>query len=347
MTKITIYPEYMRQFGKAQGSTFCLVTNSRLINQFILHKGNKYKNYKIISYDPEDNFTEIIRNQTPEMSHILVIAPDCYFRSPDPLELGNYRKLCVMPCNSTPTSVEAINHFLHSAKRINPYEHEKVAEQLFINFAEATQIKFIDEQYKTVCEFQHLNDYLQWHEQIGELNWGEQQLFPAGEISVLPVELFALNLNSRLEMNGELALKGIPIVHSGICSFLPEDQARIFQDLSKIQEHAVIVSLYKGFITKIEASHPDAKLAADMLNAMCEVDSRYRVIVEIGFSINNTFKLFPENCAMNEVYAATTNGTVHFGIGLIPHTQYHVDIICPFIKVLGKNEQLIFGGMIS
>ncbi len=41
--------------------------------------------------------------------------------------------------------------------------------------------------------------------------------------------------------------------------------------------------------------------------------------------------------------AAGENGSVHFGLGMLPYTQYHLDIICPNIAVLGKDEQIIFG----
>jgi hypothetical protein len=345
MSKIIIFPEYLCQFGKGEGSTFCLVTNSRLVERFIIREGNGYKNYKIIAYDVGDDLTRILRDQIPEPSHILVIAPDCYFHSPEPQHLGNLRKLCVMACNSTPTSIESINHFFQYAKNINPREQEKMVEQFFINCETTERLKFVDEKYQTIAEFQHLNNKLQWHEQIGELYWGEQQLFPSGEISVLPVELFALDLNVKLDIDGQLAFTGTPIVHSGTSSFLAEDQARIFEALSTIRYHAIIVTLHQGIITKIEASHPATKSAADILNAMCEVDSRYRMILEIGFAINHHLELFPGNCAMNEVYAVNTNGTIHFGLGLIPHTQYHLDLICPATKVLGKNDQLIFGGI--
>ncbi len=344
MSKITVNPERLRQFGKREGSTFCVVTNTSLLDKLVIKEGNGYKNYKIIPYDAGDNFTEILSNQIPEPAHILVIAPDCYFRSPEPRHLGVHRKLCIMACNSTPTSIEAIDHFLKCGENTDPCEQEKIAECFFVNCEAAEKLKFFDEEYQITAEFQHVNHQLQWHEQIGELQWGEQQLFPSGEISVLPVEIFTSNLNANLDISGKLALRGTPILHSGTPSFLPEDQERIFQTLCTMKEYAVIATLHKGTITTIEASHPAAQPAADMLNALCDVDSRYKIVVEIGFAINHHLKLFPGNSAMNEVYA-NANGTVHFGLGLIPHTQYHLDIICPFIKVLGENDKLIFGGL--
>ncbi|KST65207.1 hypothetical protein BC008_20365 [Mastigocoleus testarum BC008] len=250
-----------------------------------------------------------------------------------------------MACNSTPTSVESIEHFLECGEKTDPYEQEKISEQFFAKGEAASHLKFVDEKCKTVTIFRHLDDGIQWHEQIGELQWGEQQLFPSGEISVLPVDIFTLNLNVKLDINGKLALKGIPVLHSGTPSFLPDDQERIFQALYAMRNHAVIASVHEGVITNIEASDPSAQSAVDMLQAMFDVDSRYRIIIEIGFGVNRHLKLFPGNSAMNEVYANNINGTVHFGLGLIPHTQYHLDIICPSIKVLSDKDELVFGGM--
>ncbi|MFB2771317.1 hypothetical protein ACE1AT_18790 [Pelatocladus sp. BLCC-F211] len=345
MSKIAIHPERLRQFGNGKESIFCVVSNSSLLEKIKIEHENNYKDYKIISYDKGDDFSKILSELIPEPAHILVIAPDCYFRSPEPQHLGQRRKLCIMACNSTPTSVEAIEHFLKCGENTDPYEQEKISEQFFNKGEAASHLKFVDEEYNTVAIFQHLDDRIQWHEQVGQLQWGEQQLFPSGEISVLPVEIFTLNLNVKLDISGKIALKGIPVLHSGTPSFLPNDQERIFQALYTMRNHTVIASVHEGVITNIETSDPAAQPAIDMLQAMFDVDSRYRIIIEIGFGVNRHLELFSGNSAMNEVYANNINGTVHFGLGLIPHTQYHLDIICPSIKVFSDNDELIFGGM--
>ncbi len=343
MSLIEIFPDRFNQFGSKKNNNFYLITNSRLSKKFVIHENSEYQNYQTITYDPEENFINIIKEQIPNNSHILVIAPDCYFRSPKPKDLGQNKKLCVMACNSTSTSEEAIKHFLNCAEKTNPYEQDKIAQQFFINCESTEILKLVDEEYDTYAEFHHLNEKLQWHEQIGEIDWGGQQLFPSGEISVLPLEIFTSDLNNKINVNGQIALKGIPIVHSGLPSFLLEDRERIFRALSNIQKYALIAELEQGIITEIKPSHSSVELAADMLTAMCEIDSRYRMIIEIGFGINYNMQIFPGNCAMNEVYSNNSNGTVHFGLGLTPHTQYHLDIICPSLKVFGKENQLIFG----
>jgi hypothetical protein len=45
---------------------------------------------------------------------------------------------------------------------------------------------------------------------------------------------------------------------------------------------------------------------------------------------------------MNEVHGGT-GGMIHFGLGLTPYTQYHLDIICPNTQVLGSNGECIIG----
>jgi len=50
--------------------------------------------------------------------------------------------------------------------------------------------------------------------------------------------------------------------------------------------------------------------------------------VEIGFAHNVTLQLLDGNHAMNEVYGGLNEGSdgcLHWGLGLTPYTQYHLD----------------------
>ena len=91
----------------------------------------------------------------------------------------------------------------------------------------------------------------------------------------------------------------------------------------------------------------EARDAARYFNMLREIDSRYGVILEMGFGCNFTHELIYSNSAMNEVHGNPT-GVLHLGFGLLPYTQYHLDIICPGIRLksplgqelLGPNAQL-------
>ncbi|MBW4636537.1 MAG: hypothetical protein KME30_33090 [Iphinoe sp. HA4291-MV1] len=345
MKTISIYPSLFRQLGESEGSTFYFVTNSHLVDVFKIEPDKNYKDFKIISYDPGDSFTKILKEQINQPAHILVITPDCLFESVHPDDLGQHCKLLIFACNSAPTSIEAVEHFLRCGEKTDPEEQEKIANQFFEQGEAADILKLIDEEYGTVVEFNHLSDNYGWHEQLGMLGWGEQQIFPSGEIACFLVPLKGIDRlpDLKFELNGEIPLKGFPVVHSGPPSFLREDQQRIYQKLSSFKEHAVIASIKDGIVVKMKATHSSAQPALEILEAMFMVDSRFRQIFEIGFAINPYIELLPQNSAMNEVYGGE-KGCVHFGFGMLPYTQYHLDLICPNIKVLGKNDELLLGG---
>ena len=341
MKPIAIRPHRYRQLGSSEGATFCFVTNSNLVDNFTIEKDGSYEDYQTFTYDPGDDFCRILQ-QLPEPAHIFVASPGSFFSSEVATQLGNQRKLLVMPCNSTPTSLEALKHFLDIVEKTDPAIQEDIVERFFSIGENSDYLEIVDDFYGTVATFNHLNESYEWFEQAGYVDWGGQQMVPAGEISCLPLEIDKFNAGLRFEINGKIAIKGHPIVHSGPVSFLPEDQARIYQKLSCICEHAIIATVINGVITEITPTHPSVFPAVQMLNAMFEVDSRYRIIWEVGFAINTVLEILPGNFAMNEVYGAK-NGSIHWGLGIMPYTQYHMDLICPDLSVVGQNNEVLIG----
>ena len=329
-------------FGDSKDSVFCLITSRELAGIFVVNPGPNYSKSEILTFDGNMDFGHFVVDQVPLNSHVLTVLPNAYVRSPSPAELGPQRKLAVMACASTPTSVEAIAHFLAMGERSDPEEENRRADAFFTRGQETESLSFTDDRFGTVATFRHLEESLVWHEQAGSLGWGEQQLFPSGEVSVLSVSVFGQDIDRTLDIEGEIALCGAAILHSGTPSFLPEDQQRIYQELTTLADHAVILELKDGRVTSVHETSRAAAPAARMLEKMMDVDSRYAILLEIGFGINSTIELFPGNTAMNEVYGGRS-GAVHFGLGLTPYTQYHLDVICPHIKVLGTEGQVLFG----
>jgi hypothetical protein len=340
--KIVIRPDRYRQFGAPEGAVFCFVTNSELIDRFALERTGGYAGYKVIPYDVEGTFHKLLAETIPEPAHVLVASPQVFFRSPDPDHLGSRRKLIAMACNSTPTSLEAIAHFLDVMERTDPDAQQDFAERFFEQGERTKHMQIIDDVHGTRAIFEHLNDDYEWNQQAGPIDWGEQQIAPMGELSVLPADIWIFNDRLSLAVNGEITLKGVPILHSGEPSFLREDQARIHAKLYGMRDHAIIATVENGIITALKGTSPGAAPIVDMLERMFDVDSRYRTIWELGFAINTTHTLLDGNVAMNEVHGAT-NGALHFGIGLTPYTQYHMDIICPGTRVLGAQGELLLG----
>jgi len=341
---INIRPDHFGQFGDTAGSTFCFVTNPEVIDHFTVEESSAYTAYLKIPLAQDASFDELLDRVIPEPAHVLVASPNVFFRSPEEEMIGPRRKLVAMACNSTPTSLEAVAHFLGVIERTDPQRQLAFAERFFELGRSSEWLEIVDEQYGTRARFNHLDDSYEWNQQAGPLEWGEQQIAPAGEISVLPTEITEFNADLRLAINGEIAFEGQPAVHSGLASYLPADQARIYKQLASIREHAVIATIDNGVITKVRASHPVAEPAAKMLQAMFEVDSRYRIIWEFGFGINTELELLDCNCGMNEPYGGT-NGVPHWGLGLTPYTQYALIMICPGSHILCQSGEVLIGSV--
>ncbi|HUP59141.1 MAG TPA: hypothetical protein VNA69_01840 [Thermoanaerobaculia bacterium] len=341
MRRIVIHPDRIRQFGDAADATFCLVTNPEFENLIEIDRSGTYRNYLKLRFAPGDDFEEILAHQIPARAHVLVISPAAFYRSPPNDKVGAERKLLAMACNSTPTTLDAIDHFLGVMEATDPVEQQEMADAFFRSGERASHLQLVDYEIGTSARFNHRSDNYLWNEQAGTLGWGEQQLAPAGEISVLPLAIQDFDERLHLAIDGTIALKGHPILHHGEPSFLPADQERIYRALATMQQAAVIATVEHGVISDIQPSETCVTPAIEVLSAMFSTDSRYRTIWEVGFAINTRHELYPGNCAMNEVHGGT-GGTIHFGLGLTPYTQYHFDMICPGTTVIaGDGESLI------
>ena len=340
MTRIVVRPERIRQFGPAQGCTFCLITNPELLEHFEVAPDNQYEDVLVRTIGPGGSFAEVL-SAIPTRCHVLVASPSVFFDSPPSEQLGE-RKLIAMACNSTPTDVAAIAHFLGVIERTDPERLEARARRFFDLAERSEHLEIVDERVGTRLRFQHLTDHYEWNQQAGTLEWGQQQIAPMGEISVLPIFIRDFNPSLRLALDGQLCLHGHPILHNGTPSFLRSDQARIHAELQSMRNHPIVADVRHGEITALRAVTSEGAPAARMLEAMFRVDSRYRIVWEIGFAINTFHDLLPGNHAMNEVYGAT-DGCLHWGLGLTPYTQYHLDILCPDVCVLGSAGECLLG----
>jgi hypothetical protein len=323
--RIVIHPHKYQQLGSTQDVHFCLVTNSSISSVFSIEDNGEYASKQVFTYDNYHDFDSLLDEHIPERAHILVISPECIFSSPNPSKLGQSRKLIALACNSTPTSLEDIEHFLSVIENTDSHGQQSFAARFFNVIESCEYLNIVDETQGTSATFEHLNEDYEWFEQAGLLEWGQQQLVPSGEISVLPLFHGNYSADKRLVINGEISFKGMPILHSGKPSFLREDQQRIYSNLVHIKDHAIVAQVQNGFITDLHSTHPTTDPVVEMLEAMFEIDSRYRIIWEIGFGINFQLEMLSKNSGMNEVYGGG-HGVIHWGLGLTPWTQYHLDI---------------------
>lgn len=343
MPPIFIDPSKIKTLGDPKGSHFCLVTNATMQDQIEISPNGGYLSRQKVIFEKGQSFEALLREKIPAHAHILVISPDVFFQSPPQEAVGAGRKLMAMACNSTPTDIEAIRHFLEVIQDTDPEQQQAFADRFFRIGEKAGYLEFIDEENETHARFNHLDESYLWSEQAGVLNYGEQQLAPAGEISVLPLRIQDFDEALRLDFNGTIALHGHPILHNGTPHFSRADQKRLHGLLDTMADDAVIAEVSSGAITGLHARSEKSEAARSTLESMFDVDSRYRILWEIGFGVNTANRIFPGNHAMNETFGGKA-GAIHFGLGLTPYTQYHLDIVCPSTVVrTDKGESLING----
>ena len=338
---ITIDPGRFSQFGEATGSSFCLITNSELVDQIEVVEKAPYREFLTITLDRGDNFTDILEKRIPEPAHVLVVSPHRFFESPDP-DLVGRRKIMGMACNSTPTTLAEIRHFLKVMERTSASDQAAFCDTFFELAEDSEHLVYADPKHGTRATLDHLRDGLVWNQQAGPLDWGDQQIVPSGEISVLPVEIREFDEALKLPLEGEITLRGYPILHSGTPSFSRADQTRLHSRLWTMRDNAIKAVVEDGRITRLQALDAGAAPAVETLEQMFAVDSRYRIVWEIGHALNTTHDILPGNHAMNEVYGGT-EGCLHYGLGLTPYTQYHLDIIVPDTRVLTTSGVAMIG----
>ncbi|MEN2990100.1 hypothetical protein WG926_17405 [Tistrella sp. BH-R2-4] len=345
MNRIVIDPTRMRQFGAPDGAVFVLVTNEEMAPCFDVRTGPGYAGAETVLFRAGDRFIDMLPH-LPERAHILVASPRAFFQSPPSGTVGDGRKLIAMACNSTPTDIETLRHFVAMVEATDPDAQQIMVDRLFHHGERTPWLDFHDARHGTHARFNHLSEAYRWNEQAGILGWGEQQLAPSGEVSVLPLHIWDFDTDLSLDIEGELIIEGRPILHHGAPSYHPADQARIYGRLASIADGPILARVTKGAVTGLEALTPAGRPAVDMLERMFDIDSRYRALWEIGFAVNTALRLYDGNTAMNEVYGGV-NGTIHLGLGLTPYTQYHLDIICPHLSVMAADGEVIFGAPIA
>lgn len=342
--KITLNPLDFRAFGEVtEKNDFVLVTNDSISENFELVDEGRYGNLSVISYDDsQQDFSSFLEEHTKDCSHVLTVCPDSLITSV-PREVLQRRKLLIMACRSGKTPMEGIKHFLELAGKMDVEAIQASSDALFNKGQDSEQLVLVDQLHNLACTFNHLNEDYEWHEQVGYLEEGDQQVFPSGEVACFLVPLYTDQLPDRqFDLNGKLVMTGPAVVQSGPPSFLLEDQLNIYQELEMAKNGGVELDVVQGRIVGYRAIDESAEPAVEMLNHLFAVDSRYRNIYEVGFSMNNSVRLWPGNTAMNEVWGEN-GGNIHIGIGMLPYTQYHIDIFCANTVVKNDRGDIIFG----
>ncbi|MFF7633620.1 hypothetical protein ACFZB9_10780 [Kitasatospora sp. NPDC008050] len=342
MSPLELTTDAFGQFGEPV-ETFCLITAEGGGEHLDLRPGEGCSQVLHRTLAPGASLGELIAADTPPDAHVLAVCPGRFLDSPTQPQLGA-RTLAVLPAGSTPLTDEAVRYFLRSAATRTDIERQAAtAEEFFDRVGASERLAITDDVTGSEAEFDHTLGDCVWNQQAGVLEPGDQQIFPAGKLSVTAAEITTFDPSARLlGLTGDLTLRGWPIVHRHADPADAADQQRLFQALTPLVSHAVVLRVAGGHIENVTPHDSGGKSAAEALEQLLTEDPRYRVIWELGFGINTTTEIIPANCGPNEVYGAT-GGVVNLGLGITPTTRFALAFLCPRSSLLASDGSAVLG----
>jgi len=328
-SELVVTPGAQRQFPAPSG-TFCVVTTAELADDMVIADGHAYDKVMVLPIGSGDGLTTLLQADIPARADVLVICPGLFVTSPSAAAIGSQRRISIMPCGSTPATRANIRYFLDVIERTDPAAQADRAEQFFRAVSDAEELLVIDTERGTTCRFDPADEDYDWNQQAGPLEWGEQQIAPAGELSVLPTEITRFDSARALALNGALTLRGWPIVHAGYELALAQEQAELYDKLVPLYRNPVTLDIEDGVIVACRPGADTTKAAATaaVLDGLLADDPNYRTVWELGFGINTAMNVVPSNCGLNEPFGGT-DGVIHIGLGLTPFTRFALTFLCP------------------
>jgi hypothetical protein len=334
-----------RQFPDPVGP-FVLVTDAELACLVVVDETASRPDTSIVPCEPADQLGDVLA-ALPDDADVLVVRPRSFLTSPNVASLARQR-IAVLPCGSTPMTDDHVAYFLSVLARTDPVEQAKRADAFFDAVDSATGLRLVPTGPDVVsgasCAFDAHGEHYVWNQQAGPLGPGEQQIAPAGELSVLPMEITDFDPSRRLALDGTFILRGMPIVHAGYDPGLLDEQAALFESLRPLAKHAVAVTIADGLITEVRSrsAEPAGLAVARALDELLDTEPRYRAVWELGFGINTAMSVQPANCGCNEVYGGT-DGVVHMGLGLTPYTRFALTFLCPDTALVDDTGTALIG----
>ena len=336
-SKVTLRPhDFAPLFGNEMGDVFLLVTSPRVRES--LNVENPEPAFKLIEYSwtgPEsragliEKFREL---QQANNQGTVIWITDHEFEHYDP-ELIKGLKLGAISYFSGSFSISSLTQCLEIIKKTD-YSHELELEEALLDHLDGAQrIIFRSGKYNTNAIFEH-QEAEHWFSLHGPIGYGQQSVLPTGELSALTDESGGYSFYSRFNINGELVLKGLPVVHRGNKEITSDDTEKTFAVMSRMYDYPVVAKVKNGVIEDIYSPTPGENPFLKAMNKLFEDDERYRKIHEIGLGTNVLCAPFVlDNFFPNERYPG-----VHFGLGLGGYTSYHHDLVCSDTDILFEME---------
>ena len=238
-------------------------------------------------------------------------------------------KLAAVSFFSNPYSPGSLDRYLRLLGATD-YDRELEIEARLLDLLEnGRRVVFRSPRFGTSAVFEH-HASEHWFSLHGALHFGQQTVLPTGELATLTDESGQFTTETPFEVNGEIVLKGQPIVHRGNRGVTPDETESMFDALAHMQKHAVILRVDRGFVHEVVSPTSGLNPLHVVIDAILKADDRYRKIHEIGFGTNPLCaRMAPTNFFANERWPG-----VHCGFGLGGYTPFHLDLACTELDVL-------------
>ena len=358
--KIKLYLSGFQKIFGDPGNVIFVGAFSKEVFPFIeIIADSSYKDVEIFSIDAEEIPATIAA--IPGHKHVFCITTDATFRSPDPSSLTDV-KLGVLPLFSTGYSFEKLRKSLELIFQAD-YKAQNEKSQQVLELLENADEIMLKSNSSIIARLDLLYpNRVYFFNQSGYMDWGQQSVLPGGEVSLLTDSHGQYSAESKFSFNGYLDLKGIPVVHYGTCpcsiarycsrfkksdsnkktisqnnqlSSIREKQTSIFLRLSDLYYNPVRIKIDSGVITDLAPVGKKSEAFFQLLE-LFEEDGNYKKIHEFGIGLNNNYVLLPnDNFLPNEMIEG-----IHLGLGLTPFTEFHIDLVCPYIEVYTVNGNI-------
>ncbi len=177
---LVIRPDRYQQFSPAD-RPFYLVTDETLMDDFTIDgKGD------VVAIDAARGLGATLADRTDEAADVLVAAPGSFLGPLAPEDLAG-RRLAVLPCGSTPVTLDQLGAVLPVLERTDADAQARWAADFFTAVQDCENLSITDHAMATTCVFDPHTDGGEWHQQAGPLAPGEQQIAPAPQRGAVAV----------------------------------------------------------------------------------------------------------------------------------------------------------------
>jgi hypothetical protein len=318
-------------FGDDLGDVFLLVASPRVRRELCLDPGEHPEVAELAWTGPEARaaFLGLLAGlrRDGRRAAVLWIADDEYEHYyPEQIEGAKLGAISYFSGSFSPESLRKTIRVVTATD----YHGQLRLEAEFVGLVESSRrILFHCPRYGTTAAFRH-QEAEHWFSMHGPLDYGQQIVLPTGELATLTNASGGFDLDSRFPIDGEVVLRGEPIVHRGGRDVTAGQTEAMYEEFSCMRDHAVVLEVECGFIHAARSAGPGPNPLLAVVEKVFAQDRRYRKIHEVGFGTNpECAALAPFNFFPNERYPG-----VHFGLGLGGYTSFHHDLVCTEVEVL-------------